>query len=79
MMNNCSQEFGVQSANQDSSAEVNGGALSLYGLKQSVDATMGQAASSKKSDWTMEMPKIEYQPEQDDDDSDSAFDGVLED
>lgn len=28
---------------------------------------------NKKSDWTMDMPKIDYQPEQEsDDDSDSA-------
>ena len=30
---------------------------------------------NKKSDWTMDMPKIEYQPEQDDDEDDDDKDG----
>ena len=32
------------------------------------------AAVNKKSDWTMDMPKIEYQPEQEEEDGASSAD-----
>lgn len=75
---NYSQDFGAaQSASQDSSGEVFGlhGTFQRGASGQIVGAGDDRGFPSviqinKKSDWTMDMPKIEYQPEQDDEEED---------
>ena len=71
MANNYSQDFGVQSASYDSSQEALFGThatfqrVNITGTATTANKTefaqIPQLESiNKKSDWTMEMPKIEY-------------------
>ena len=66
-----SQDFGVQSASQDSSMGVFATFQRTHNQKNQYTDLLSQEPPifNKKSDWTMDMPKIEYQPEQVDSDA----------